>query len=362
MNLSFTLGRIAGIKILMHWTFLILLAWIVFSEIGKGSDTYTILMMVLLVLSIFACVVLHELGHSLTARKYGIDTKKITLLPIGGVASLERMPDDPKQELWIALAGPAVNVVIAIILFFFLPLDKFSNPEDIPTTISGDNFLIALFSINVFLVLFNAIPAFPMDGGRILRALLALKMDKVKATQIAATLGKFFAAGFVVVGLFYNPFLIFIGIFVYFGAYAENVMVQHQSLLKGYKVRDAMMTNIITLHPDDTVESATEKLLSGSEQDFLVVDNGKIVGILTRDILINALHQKAHQTPISKIMSTTYVAYNAEESLNSIYATSQRTKTFFSPVMENDQLVGVINKDNLNEFLMVRSALRIDNE
>lgn len=341
----------------MHWTFFLLLAWIIFSEIGRGSDTQTIILTVAFVLSIFFCVVLHELGHSLTAKKYGIDTKKITLLPIGGLATLEKMPDDPKQELWIAVAGPAVNVVIAILLSFFISFDQFQDPENIPTAITGDNFLVFLFSVNVILVVFNAIPAFPMDGGRILRALLALRMDRVKATKIASSLGQFFAFAFVIIGLFYNFFLIFIGIFVYFGAYAENAMVQHLELMKGYTVRDAMMTKLILLSPEDTVKDATQKLLAGSDQDFLVSVDGKVEGILTRENLIGALQEKKHDAPVRDVMETSFLAFDAEERLSNVYAKSQKSKSFFSPVMENERLVGAINRENLNEFVMIRSAL-----
>lgn len=356
MNQSFTLGRIAGIKILMHWTFLLLLAWIIFSEIGKGSGTATIIMTVLFVLSIFFCVVLHELGHSLTAKKFGIDTKKITLLPIGGVASLERMPDDPKQELLIAVAGPAVNVVIAILLSFFVDFGQYQNAETLPSAITPGNFLTFLFAINVILVIFNAIPAFPMDGGRILRAFLAMNMDRVKATSIAASFGKFFAIAFVFLGFFYNFFLIFIGIFVYFGAHAENTIVQHLELLKGYRVKDAMITKFITLAPTDTVQIATQKLLEGSDTNFTVAENGQVLGILTHEKLITALQEKQHDVSVGQIMETTFEAFDVNERLTNVYAKSQRKRNFFSPVTENMHLVGIINRDNINEFVMIQSA------
>lgn len=356
---SLTIGKIAGIRILMHWTFLLLLGWIVFSEIGKGSDTRTILFTVLFVLAIFACVVLHELGHSLMAKRYGIDTKKITLLPIGGLATLERMPDEPKQELWIALAGPAVNVVIAFILFFFVPFEQLWDQEEVNTAISDQNWLVALFSVNVLLVLFNAIPAFPMDGGRVLRSLLALRMDKVKATQIAASLGKFFAIAFAFIGLFYNPFLILIGVFIYFGAHSENIIVQHLDLMKGYTVRDAMMTNLTLLSPSETVKDATVKLLAGSEEDFVVSENGNIVGILTRDKLIQALQEKGHDAQVENVMDRDFGTFDVNEKLTTVYTHSQKARKFFFPVLENNKLAGVINRDNMNEFVLIRSNLHL---
>lgn len=353
---SLTLGRIAGIRILMHWTFLILLAWIVFSEIGKGNDLRAIVTTLLFVMAIFACVVLHELGHSLMAKRYGIETKKITLLPIGGLATLEKMPDEPREELWIAVAGPAVNVVLAILLFIFIPIDQIRNQEEINTALTAQNWVISLFTVNVLLVVFNAIPAFPMDGGRILRALLAFKMDRVKATQIAASMGKFFAIAFVLIGLFYNPFLILIGIFVYFGAHSENIIVQHMDLLKGYKVHDAMMTNFTIVSPSETVQDVTQKLLEGSEEDFIVSEEGNVLGIITRDALIKALQQKSHDTPAKNIMNKEFDTFNTDDKLTAVFAHAQKSRKFFFPVLENDKLTGIINRANLNEFVMIRSS------
>jgi Zn-dependent protease len=293
MGRSLLIGRIAGIRILVHWTFLLLLGWIVISGFSRGNDTPTIISTVLFVLTIFFCVLLHELGHSLTARRYGVDTKKITLLPIGGVASLERIPEDPRQELWVAVAGPAVNIVIALLLFPFINREQLFIGEELAGVSTTQGFFNSLFRINVALVVFNIIPAFPMDGGRILRALLALRMGRMRATQIAANLGQFLALGFVFFGLTTgNPILILIGIFVYFGARTENVMVQHLELLKDYTVQSAMITNFVTLSTTDTVKDAADKLLSGSDQDLIVVENGQAVGIMTRALIINSLREK----------------------------------------------------------------------
>jgi CBS domain-containing protein len=185
-------------------------------------------------------------------------------------------------------------------------------------------------------------------------------MDRVRATNIAASLGKFFAIAFVIFGLFYNFFLIFIGIFVYFGAYAESTIVQHLELLKGFRVKDAMITNLTILSPNETVQDATRKLLAGSDTNFPVVENGQVLGILTHGQLIGALQEKRHELPVSEIMETTYEAFDINEKLTNVYSKSQRAKNFFSPVTENNQLVGVINRDNLNEFVMVRSAFNED--
>lgn len=341
----------------MHWSFLLLIGWIVFTETNRGSDTNTILITVGFMLSLFLCVVLHELGHSLTARRYGINTKAITLLPIGGVASLERMPEKPKQELLIAVAGPAVNVVIALVLWLVLPPMREIPSEEFFLRISSQNFFYLLMMVNVMLVIFNAIPAFPMDGGRVLRALLAFKLGRVRATQIAANLGQFMAILFVFIGFMYNPFLILIGAFVYFGAYSENIMVQHLNFLRGHKVREGMMTSFLTVAPTETVRDALDKLLMGSDQDFIVEQEGQVLGTLTRMQLIQAVKEEKMQTHVTDIMSQEVMAFNVQDKLAKAYTEIQKTKAPLCPVLDNGTLVGVINTENINEFIMIKSAL-----
>ncbi|MDH3698632.1 MAG: site-2 protease family protein, partial [Flavobacteriaceae bacterium] len=213
MKGSLNLGRVAGIKIEVHWTFVLLLIWVVFLDVQRGGTTASALMNIALILFLFVCVVMHELGHSLTARKFNIATKKITLLPIGGVASIEKMPENPTQELLVALAGPAVNVVLAFLLYLVVPMQTYlsldaANLERLLSAPSFQTMLFYLFIANIMLVVFNLIPAFPMDGGRVLRALLSYSMGRVKATDIAASVGQVFAIIFFVLGLLFNPFLV----------------------------------------------------------------------------------------------------------------------------------------------------------
>ncbi|PTX22547.1 Zn-dependent protease [Pontibacter mucosus] len=357
MKWSLNLGRVAGIKILVHWTFVLLLGWVAFTEAQRGSDTPTILLAIGFVLAVFFCVVLHELGHALTAKHYGINTKMITLLPIGGVASLEKMPEKPKQELLVALAGPAVNVVIALILWLVLPSLQGTPTEEFFLRITPANFFYLLFFVNVVLVVFNAIPAFPMDGGRVLRALLAFKLGRVRATQIAANLGQLLAIFFIFVGFFYNPFLILIGAFVFFGAYSENMVVQHLDFLRGHSVREGMMTNFVTLTPTDTVRDALNKLLAGSEHEFIVEQEGVVVGTLTRSQLIQAVKEEQMETPVAKVMSGDVKTFNVQDKLADAYTELQKTRVPLYPVLENGRLAGVINNDNINEFIIIKSAL-----
>ncbi|MFN3403995.1 MAG: site-2 protease family protein [Cytophagaceae bacterium] len=356
MKWSITIGRFFGIRVLIHWTFLLLLAWIGYSVFKRSSDINETIITIGFILSIFLCVLLHEFGHALTARKYGIGTRKITLLPIGGVASIEKIPEDPKQELWITVAGPAVNLAIAIILFLIAPVkENMTDPE--LQGISSQTFLTSLFWVNVILVIFNAIPAFPMDGGRILRSLLAMKMGRYKATKIASNLGQIIAIGFFIVGLFYNPFLMFIAVFVFFGAYAENMGVQNMEFLSGYTVQDAMMTNLTLLSPENTLKDAADKLLEGSEQNFIIYSDNAVIGIITRPILIDSLKTHQINTPLHQIMNRRYITFQATDSLMNVYTALQQDPKNFFPVIYNGKLAGAINFENINEFIMIRSAL-----
>ena len=357
MGRSFQIGRIAGIRILIHWTFLLLLGFIVFTEMRKGSDTTAIVANVGFVLALFLCVMLHELGHSLAAKRYGIATKHITLLPIGGVASLERIPEDPMQELWVALAGPLVNVLIALMLLPFVGFTGSFFAENAGNLTTVQGFLYSLFRVNVFLVLFNAIPAFPMDGGRILRALLAMQLGRIRATGIASALGRIIAIGFVFFGLFTNPFLVLIGIFVYFGAQTENVVVQQLDLLKNYTVRDAMMTNFVTLTPTDTVKDAADKLLAGSDQDLIVIDNDQAIGVMTRLLIIDSLRGNGRTTSVVDVMNRDFATVQISDRLTDVYVNAQQKPAAFYPVLEKSQFRGVIDLANINEFVAIRASL-----
>ena len=231
MRGSIRLGTLFGIPVYLHFTFLILLGFIAVTQLFQAGVAAA-LGGVMFVLAIFGCVVLHEFGHALAARRFGIPTRDVTLLPIGGVARLERMPREPSQELWVALAGPAVNVVIAGVLAFLLVLTGLGSMAGLGMT--GGSFAARLLLVNVGLVLFNLLPAFPMDGGRVLRALLARRKGYLQATELAATVGKGMALLFGAVGLFINPMLLFIAMFVWFGAGQETAMARHQAAMSDW--------------------------------------------------------------------------------------------------------------------------------
>jgi Zn-dependent protease len=277
MRWSWRIGRLAGIGIYVHATFFLLILFILFVNWQQGKSLATALAGVFFILVIFGCIVLHELGHALAARHYGIQTRDITLLPIGGLARLERMPDVPIQELWVALAGPAVNAVIAGVLLGF-DLAAGIHPDLATFRWSGGSFLNKLMVVNFWLLAFNLIPAFPMDGGRVLRALLARRMEYTRATHTAARVGQGIAYLFGLVGLFTDPFLLFIALFVWMGAEQEAAMTQMHTSLGGIPVQRAMLTDFRTLQPDDPLTVATEHLLAGWQQDFPVVFGDHVLG------------------------------------------------------------------------------------
>ncbi len=361
MNYTLLLGKVAGIKLKLHWTFLILLGWIFIASFSQSGEISAGLAGVGFIIALFACVVLHELGHALTARQYGIPTRSIVLLPIGGVANLERLPEDPKQELWVALAGPAVNVVIAIVLFLLLQLTG-GMPDlatmDPETTQLGTNFLFSLLAVNVLLVLFNMIPAFPMDGGRVLRALLAMRFSRAQATEMAARLGQMLAIVFVFLGFFYNFWLVFIGLFVYLGAGAENQMVGVQSILSNYTVKDAVMHQFTPLRAEEPLRRAVEVLLDGQEKEFIVVQDDRVIGVLSRDDLIRGLQEQGDEVPIGRIAKQSPTGpLGLDTPLEKVYQDMRTARADISPVQDADgRLVGVLNMENIQELLLLRRA------
>ena len=356
MKWSTRIGTFAGISVYVHTTFLMLIAWVAFAHWQTEHSVSAAVGGVSFVLALFGCVVLHEFGHALTARRFGIKTRDITLLPIGGLARLERMPDDPKQELWVALAGPAVNVVIAVALFVVLQVTGTFAPLS-TLSVTGGSFLERLMIVNVFLVAFNMLPAFPMDGGRVLRALLAIRLDYTRATQLAANVGQGMALVFGLIGLFINPFLIFVALFVWIGAGQEAAMTQMKSALGGIPLERAMITDFRTLAPDDSLARAVELLLAGTQQDFPIVDAGAVVGILTRRDLLTALARQEQRAPVAQVMRRDFLVADPSDMLDITFQRLQGHQCHTIPVVRGGALVGLLTMDNVGEFLSVQTAI-----
>lgn len=364
MKWSLKIAEVSGIGIYVHWTFSILLGWIIFIHARQGQTVLQTAIGVGFVLALFACVVLHELGHALTAARYHIRTRDITLLPIGGLARLEKMPDVPLQELWVALAGPAVNVVIAALLGAVLWLTgTLAMPTEM-TLIGGTHtwadFGVKLLLVNVILVAFNMLPAFPMDGGRVLRALLAqMTGDYTAATQAAASVGQMMAIFFGFMGLMsLNPFLLFIALFVFLGAAEEAHAAQLRSYFHGLPVRVAMMTRFRSLPPEATLAQAADELLAGSQQDFPVVEDGQVLGVLTRSDLVSAMAERGPEAPVREVMQTDCPTVNDGDMLQGTFERMQQNGCRLIPVLRDKRLVGVLSLENIGELVMLQSALR----
>lgn len=356
MSWTLRLGRWMGIDVYLHVTFLLLLGLVGLSHGLAGGGLAAAAGGVVFFACFFACVLLHEYGHALAARHYGVGTRDITLLPIGGVARLERMPDRPAQELVVALAGPLVNVVIAAGLFLGLKLGGWWQPLSTLGATSG-NMFERLLVANVFLVLFNLLPAFPMDGGRVLRAVLAMKLPHARATRLAAWVGQAMAVIFGVTGLFGNPMLLLIAVFVWLGAAKEAAAAEVQASFQGAVAQDAMLTDFKTLAPGDTLRRTAQMLLAGSQQDFPVAEQGAVVGMVSANELLAALRERDDQTSVGDVMRRDFAQLSVLDPLNSMFTPEHLGKGLATPVLQGGRLVGLITAENVGEFFMIRSAL-----
>jgi Zn-dependent protease len=354
MGWSLPIFRVAGIQLRIHVTFLLLILWLGFGYYNAAGSAVAAAR-VIFILLLFACVVLHEFGHALAAKAFGINTPDITLLPIGGVARLERMPEEPMQELVIAVAGPAVNVIIAICLFIVIGARGLFEQA----TVEGGDLIAQLLTINVTLVLFNLLPAFPMDGGRVLRALLATRLSYARATQIAANIGQACAFVFGFLGLLYNPFLIFIALFVYIGASQEAALAQMKDVSRRFPVSSAMVREFRSLPVTATLQEAVDALLATSQHDFPVLDeSGNVAGVLTRHDLISALRKDDPTIRVADVMRRDIPTVTTGTRFEEAFRIMQECNCPAVPVLDSmKRLVGLLTPENVSELMMVQSAL-----
>src|SRR5436190_2067388 len=357
MSWSINIGRIAGTAVRIHVTFLLFLGWIFIASWFSGGPQAAWSGLAFMVL-LFVCVLAHEFGHIFTARAFGVATPDVTLLPIGGVARLERIPEKPSEELLVALAGPAVNVVIAISLVAFAGAQL--DAQHLSAVDSSRVSLIdRLAAVNLFLAIFNMIPAFPMDGGRVLRALLAIRLGHVRATEIAAAIGQVVAFLLGFLGLFGNPLLIFIAIFVYLAASSEAQLVAMRAMSRDVPVSAAMMTQIARLAPDAHIDEAVDTLLRTSQSEFPVADaTGRLVGVLSRADMIRALKQLGPDAKVADAMTADVPTVSARACLEEAVRLLQEKQAPAVGVVDaTGKLVGLITSETIGEMLMVREAL-----
>ncbi len=357
MRWSYRIARIAGTDLKVHFTFLLLIAWSVLEGYERGGAPEAASQTVF-ILALFACVVLHEFGHILMAARFGVRTPDVILLPIGGVARLERIPDEPKQEFAIAIAGPLVTTAIAAVLFGWLkvtghvadldrlPFEQLSLPAQ-------------LLAANVFLLLFNLIPAFPMDGGRVLRSLLATRLGLVRATRIAASIGQMLAVAGGLYALTHQMVLpALVALFVFMGAAAETSAVETRIAGAGLQVAQMMVTQFRTLPIHASLADAVDLLLAGEQREFPVMDNyGRTEGMLTRDNLIRGLRERGPQGTVGQVMTTpaptVLPTLGFHEALERLRASGLPAL----PVVDAaGALVGLLTMENISELLLVRRA------
>jgi Zn-dependent protease/CBS domain-containing protein len=370
MKWSWPIGRIAGIPLRVHATFPLLVAWIALMQWRDDGDVAATVAVVALILLVFTIVVLHELGHAMAARRYGVATRDITLLPIGGIARLERMPKEPKQELVIAVAGPAVNIVLAVLFALgLLATGGFGSMAEYAALLEADQpfelrlWLVRLVAINLWLVAFNILPAFPMDGGRVLRALLAMRYrDHTRATVAAARVGRMFAVLFGMLGVFVlnSPLLVLIAVFVWIAGSGEAAAVQASAALEGVTLRSVMITDLRTIGPDDPLSHAAQLVIDGFQQDFPVVSlaDGRLAGMLSRADLVRGLHEYGREGTVRAVMRTEGPVFAVDIAPDAALAQLSAERGRAVPVVDEGKVVGLLTTENVMEYLMIRQAMQ----
>lgn len=338
----------------MHLTLLVLLVWIASVYMMQGAGLEATALGLVLVVTIFVVIVVHELGHALVARRYGISTRDIMLLPIGGIASLERMPDNPRQELAVAIVGPLINLAIAAVIYLGIVAAGGTLRVTEATSLGG--VLVAqLVWVNIALAAFNLLPAFPMDGGRVLRALLAMRMGPERATNVAATMGKFFAVVFAIFGLFYNPFLLLIALVVWMGASQERALAQLKHAITGVPVSAAMLRRVETVSPEQPLEDAAALLLSGGLNQLPVIDHGRPVGVITRSDVATALAHAGPDATVANAPQHGIITVSPSDALDAVLDQLRQNPDSVALVVDHGQPVGVLTAEHLAAYVALHS-------
>ena len=375
MGTSLTLFKVFNIEVRVHWSFVLILIYGAFAYAGSDSNVlFGSLYGVLVILLLFVCVTLHEFGHALVAKYYKVNVPSITLLPIGGVASLERMPDKPIQEFLIAIAGPLVNFVLAVLLlplcFVVYNLDTrlsgapltLSNLLGIMQTATPAGLVIYLTITNIALALFNLLPAFPMDGGRILRALLAMTTSYVQATRIAVFVGRIMAVLFAIWGIAGGGgiFMLLIAFFVYVGGGSEREAVESRAVLKNVLASQALTHSAAKLYTSERVNRAVELVMNSYQTDYPVLDlSGKFVGVLTRARLIQALNTVGPDARVVDVMvpAEQIPICSPRQSLAEVWEKMAESGSRDVAIKEGSEFLGLITVDDISEVFQVVGAV-----
>ncbi len=356
MKWSLKIGRYAGIDVYLHVTFLMLLAFFGYAG-GAFSGDKEGWKVIGLILSFFGCVLLHEYGHALMARRFGVRTRDITLLPIGGVARLERMPDKPIEEFLVAIAGPAVNVLIVAVLAPIIYFTQgFQGGVGFPP--HQGPFLELLLYTNLWMIAFNMIPAFPMDGGRVVRSLLAMKLGASPATLIASRLGKIIAVGFVVFAILNHGFfmLAVVGVFVWIGADQENRMTQVRHLFNGVTAARIMRTDLVTVSANDTLARAAALLVGSGQQILPVLQSGQVVGVIREQDVRQALMRLHPSAAVYDFTDGNPPVVDSDAPADEVLVQLRTTGAPALLVYRGAELAGIVSAANLNTYAMFREA------
>ncbi|MBL0099260.1 MAG: site-2 protease family protein [Saprospiraceae bacterium] len=356
---AWQIGVFSQIPVKIHWTFGVLLLFVSYTAFTNGLKTWQSIGFIFYVLILFLCVVLHEFGHALMARKFGVITRDIVLSPIGGVARLESIPDRPLHEFFIAIAGPLVNLCIAALLGLILfvasgqvipELNEFRFDEPL-------EFLRFITFMNFALFLFNLIPAFPMDGGRILRAILSAKLGKVKATRIASFIGRVFAIGFVVFGVFNQQIVLaLIGLFIFMMAGQEYNQTRIMAILSEVTVGDIMRTSFTKLHISDLYSTVIDKYYREGEHNFLVFDSmGNISGTIPELFIKDTIKSNSMDKSINQMMSTKTANVSPDDKLKDVIEIMRNGGVAIVGVEKDNQLIGVLDRNNIENYIRLKS-------
>lgn len=362
MRGSIKLLTIKGINVYGHWTLLVLLGWALVANIYSGMQLEQILWSLLFLLSVFACITAHELGHALAAAQFGINARNVILFPIGGVASIERLPENPAQELLISLAGPAVSFLLAVALSVVAPtFDSLWNFREYTGVINADNFGYSLYLFNLFLAAFNLIPAFPMDGGRVLRALLGFKFNYVKATAIAGVVGRIIAIILVGVGLAtLNLLLIITGLFIVSFSKMEEYYLRLKALVKGIKLQDVLMHDYNSLSAAMTVSEAAGILMTNHSKYFILEEGSRPVGSLNRMEVMKAIAEMKYTVPLKELMKEDLLCLDGERDVSEVLDKLSGNEERLYPVMVGGYFAGVVNFRHIIEYLLIYKATTSD--
>lgn len=356
MEKSISIGKIFGIRFKIHITFFLLLFFIFISVLNQRNFLSAVLA-TLFICAVFICVLIHEIGHSLIARRFGKEAKSITLLPIGGVATMEEMPEKPSQEIAMSIVGPLINLAIAAVLYLFVGRwTGIGAPNLSPD--STQTFFGGLIGVNIMLAIFNLIPAFPMDGGRVLRGILAMKMDYVKATSAAVTIGQSLAMLFILFGIFFNWWLALIGLFLYIGAGSEKQQVILKSLLHDVPASEVMVREFRALRSDRSLSDALEQFYHGCQEDFPIISEQGLEGIPTRDRILSSVHEKGLDVPVSEVMDASFASVSPQTPLEDVYRTLLSKQKTAVAVVDRGHFEGIVCLDGISRYFMVKAALR----